>query len=218
MAVHNSQMTTGVACATLPTSSSFCMIRLIRAWTVDGWTAYLSAGGNDPGFKLHSEQTESICQEKRTTGNLVVLFLFFILRRLAVVVVVVVVQVQEQGVAAAIGPTLAAESSCVIRRGCNIVTFLLANTPMVKWLSCLPSICDKQELASGTGSIPVRCILFLQSIIFFYLIRAFLEAYFKGFAHPSMSTTTKSRNHSPPLTCPVTVLLTFSSSFTFGHQ
>ena len=30
-AVGDVQMTTGVACATLPTSSSFCMMRLMRA-------------------------------------------------------------------------------------------------------------------------------------------------------------------------------------------
>lgn len=66
--------------------------RLDSEWMEDVFVQYRR---NDPGFKLNSEQTESICQEKRTTGNLVVLFLFFILRRLVVVVVVVVVQDQE---------------------------------------------------------------------------------------------------------------------------
>ena len=33
-------------------------------------------------------------------------------------------------------------------------------TPVVKWLSCLPSIDLVNKLASGTGSIPVGCNLF----------------------------------------------------------
>ena len=58
----------GVACATLPTSSSFCMIFFMRA--------FLSAKGSMIGL-CFSKVFSDARNWGRTTGNLVCLFLFF---------------------------------------------------------------------------------------------------------------------------------------------
>ena len=63
-------MTTGVACATLPTSSSFCIIFFIRAYSA-----------HVDGTENREENYEILVVERKacglTTGNLVCLFLFF---------------------------------------------------------------------------------------------------------------------------------------------
>ena len=52
------------------------------------------------------------------------------------------------------GGTTALEWTTKEKMSCYIIKQLGSNhTPMVKWLSCLPSI---DVVASGTGSIPVR--------------------------------------------------------------
>ena len=59
------QMTMGVAWATLPTSSSFCMIFFMRACR-----------------RVRSVWARSQGEGRRTTGNLVCLFLFFMMAQL----------------------------------------------------------------------------------------------------------------------------------------
>ena len=94
---QDAQMTTGVAWATLPTSSSFCMMRLMRAWRAGDERVRVRvrrrqeevAAGCARGGQWADMKNKG-CGERwgrgditqgRTTGNLVVLFLFFMLGR-----------------------------------------------------------------------------------------------------------------------------------------
>ena len=92
-------MTTGVAWATLPTSSSFCMMRLMRAWRAGAERVRVRVRRRQEEVAVEvrrarvgrwADMKNNDCGERwgrgditqeRTTGNLVVLFLFFMLGR-----------------------------------------------------------------------------------------------------------------------------------------